>query len=77
MQATTETTPSELTRHGVKSLCEAKDLAADLQGVQTTLQVVDFVEFGEDRKQKHIKARATLSDGVSKLTCMISEPLFN
>ena len=41
------------------------------------LQVVDVTIFTAESAKKNIKGRATLSDGVSKIICMITEKAYN
>ena len=69
--------PTQLTQHGVKSMCESKTLATDMEGTSVVVQVVDATIFEADKQKKNIKGRVTLSDGVSKVICMLPEKTFN
>lgn len=40
------------------------------------VQVVDVTIFGADKAKKNIKGRVTLSDGVSKVICMLPEKTY-
>ena len=39
--------------------------------------MVDVSIFGPDKAKKNIKGRVTLSDGVSKVFCMVPENTYN
>lgn len=69
--------PSELTQHGIKSMCESTSLATQMVGTSVAVQVVDATIFDADKQKKNIKGRVTLSDGVSKVICMLPEKTFN
>ena len=65
--------PTSLTLHGIKKLCESTNLAAEFQSVQITLQVVEVTIFTAENAKKNIKGKVCLSDGVSKMICMIPD----
>ena len=69
--------PSQLSLNGLKKVCESKNLAEEMTGTTLALQVVDVTIFGADKAKKNIKGRVTLSDGVSKVICMLPEKTFN
>ena len=69
--------PATLTQHGLKQMCEAKKLAEDMEGTMIAVQVVDVTIFGPDKAKKNIKGRVTLSDGVSKVICMLPEKTYD
>ena len=54
-------------------ICE-KDPAL---GDTVTVQLVDVKLFDGENARKNIKAKICLSDGVSKVICMISDKAFN
>ena len=73
-------TPASLTQHGLKRVCEsakAKTLTVDMAGVNLVVQVVDATIFGPEQAKKNIKGRVTLSDGVSRVLCMLPEKTYN
>ena len=71
-------TPASLTQHGLKRVCEsAKTLSTDMAGVTLVVQVVDATIFGPEQAKKNIKGRVTLSDGVSRVLCMLPEKTYN
>ena len=41
------------------------------------MQLVDVTIFSADKAKKNIKGRVTLSDGVSKVICMLPEKTYN
>lgn len=55
-----------LSRHAVRAIATKQSVADEV-----TLQVVDLQVFSEQDMKKGIKARLQLSDGDSKLTCMV------
>ena len=65
--------PTSLTLHGIKKLCESRSLAAEFHNVSVVVQVVDVTIFGAENAKKNIKAKVNLSDGVSKMICMIPD----
>lgn len=69
--------PSQLTKQGLKTLCESKNLAEDMANVEIAVQLVDVTIFSADKAKKNIKGRVTLSDGVSKVICMLPEKTYN
>ena len=48
-----------------------------MDGDFVAVQVVDVCIFQGDKAKKNIKGRVTLSDGVSKVTCMLPDKTFN
>lgn len=74
---TTKQMPSSLTQHALKNMCESKSLKDDMDGSFVTVQVVDVTIFEADKAKKNIKGRVTLSDGVSKVICMLPEKTYN
>ena len=46
-------------------------------GESVTIQVVDAKIFEGENARKNIKAKISLSDGVSKMICMISDKAYN
>jgi len=54
-------------------MCEATSLAKDMADTSVAVQVIELVVFEGDRIKKNIRGRATLSDGVTKVICMIPE----
>ena len=69
--------PTQLTLNGIKMLCEKDAAAAADLGSTVTLQLVDVKLFEAENARKNIKAKISLSDGVSKMICMISDKAFN
>lgn len=66
--------PTQLTRQGVKRICEATNLGEQLKDVSVVLQILEVSIFADDDVKKNIKVRLTLSDGVSKvMTLMIKK----
>lgn len=41
------------------------------------LQVLDWTVYSEAEMKKNLKARMILSDGVSKMTCLVLDKAFN
>ena len=66
-----------LSKHAIKRIVEASNLAEDMAGEFVTVQVVDVSIFEGDKAKKNIKGRVTLSDGVSKVICMLPDKSFN
>lgn len=58
---------THLTKHGVKHIVEDFDSIKETSS--TVLQVIDVKNF--DDQKKNIKARVTLSDGVSKMLAFV------
>jgi len=54
-------------------VAESKNLAQDMQDTSLVVQVVDATIFEGEKAKKNIKGRVTLSDGVSKVICMLPE----
>lgn len=48
---------TNLTKHGVKLLCESTDVLKDFKDSAMILQVVEANVFSEEEKKKNIKAR--------------------
>ena len=48
-----------------------------MDGEKIVVQIVDVCIFTGDKAKKNIKGRIVLSDGVSKITCMLPEKTFN
>jgi len=69
--------PASLSLNGLKQLCESSDLAEQMTGTMLAVQVADVTIFGADKAKKNIKGRVTLSDGVSKVICMLPEKTYN
>lgn len=63
MQATTH-----LSKQGVKQIVETFDSIKD--NTTVVLQVLDVKNF-DDQQKKNIKARVTLSDGVTKMLAFV------
>ena len=68
-----ETVPTKLTLNGIKMLCESDK---DTDG-SVTLQVVEVRMFTAENARKNIKAKIVISDGVSRMICMISDKAYN
>ena len=68
-----ETVPTKLTLNGIKMLCEND---RDIDG-SVTLQVVEVRMFTAENARKNIKAKIVISDGVSRMICMISDKAYN
>jgi len=66
-----------LTQNGIKKIAETKNLQEEFANVQIAVQVVDMTIFGPDHAKKNIKGRVSLSDGVSKLICMLPDKVYN
>jgi hypothetical protein len=68
----------ELTRHGIKKICECKSTLADeMTNDKLVLQILEWVVYSGDEVKKNLKARMLLSDGVSKMTCLVLDKAFN
>ena len=61
----------------MKKICESRSLKDEMDGDFVAVQVVDVCIFQGDKAKKNIKGRVTLSDGVSKVTCMLPDKTFN
>ena len=48
-----------------------------MTGVELVLQVVDVTIFDAEKAKKNIKGRVSLSDGVTKVICMLPEKTYN
>ena len=57
----------------MRKLCESKDLAAEFRGVDMTFQILDVKTYGEADKPKSINSKVMLSDGQSKVICMVPD----
>lgn len=57
-------------------ICESKNLAKQLKNTSLVLQVIEVTFFSPENAKKNIKARVTLSDGVSQVICMIHDKIF-
>lgn len=66
-----------LTRHGVRSIAQAKNLQEELGNQTMMLQIFDLTVYSEADMKKSIKSRLILSDGNNKITAMVSEKTFN
>ena len=64
--------PQELTKHGIKNICQSSNLAKKFKNSKMVLQVVD-VKLFEKKQRKNIVGRITLSDGASKMPAMLTE----
>ena len=69
--------PSQLTLNGIKKIVESKSLATEFQGVDIALQIIDVTMFTAENAKKNIKCRVSLSDGVSKMVCMVPDKTYN
>lgn len=58
-------------------MCESTSLAKDYSGTTMAVQVVDVAIFDGEKAKKNIKGRVTLSDGVSKVICMLPDKTYN
>lgn len=58
-------------------MCESTSLAKDYNGTTMAVQVVDVAIFDGEKAKKNIKGRVTLSDGVSKVICMLPDKTYN
>ena len=75
--ASVQPIPTQLTLNGLKQVCECDKLADSLMGTNLVLQVIDVTIFDADKAKKNIKGRVSLSDGVSKVICMLPEKTYN
>mmetsp|Transcript_26590 Transcript_26590/g.35567 ORF Transcript_26590/g.35567 Transcript_26590/m.35567 type:complete len:147 (+) Transcript_26590:99-539(+) len=75
--ASTQQIPSQLTAHGLKRICESTKLADDMKNTNVTLQVVEVNIFSAEKARKNIKGRVSLSDGVSRVICMLPEKTYD
>jgi len=48
-----------------------------MKNMVIVVQVVDVTIFDGEKARKNIKGRVTLSDGVSKVICMLPEKTYN
>ena len=67
--------PKELTLHAIKKLCESSNLSAEFSDVKMAVQCTDVNIFEAERK--NIRARIALSDGVSRMVCMVPHKIFD
>jgi hypothetical protein len=70
----------ELTRHCIKRICEIQPpstLAEQMPTEKFVVQVIDWTVYSEAEMKKNLKARMLLSDGVSKMTCLVIDKAFN
>ena len=58
-------------------MCESNSLKDDMNRSIVAVQVIDVTIFEAEKAKKNIKGRVTLSDGVSKVICMLPEKTFN
>ena len=68
-------TASTLTLHGIKQICESESISRSLKDHHFVLQVIDVSLLQEVKR--NLKARIQLSDGVSKMTCMVTEKAYD
>ncbi len=66
----------DLTKHGVKQISESADVTKDFATTQMVLQVFESTVFDEHEKKKNIKARISLSDGLSRIIAMVPDKVF-
>lgn len=66
-----------MTQNGIKKIAETKNLQQEFANVEMAVQVVDMTIFGPDHAKKNIKGRVSLSDGVSKMVCMVPDKVYN
>ena len=67
--------PKELTQHAIKKLCESSNLSAEFSDVKMAVQCTDVNVFEAERK--NIRARIALSDGVSRMVCMVPPKIYD
>ena len=67
--------PKNLTLHGIRKMCEATDLASIKE--QIVVQVVEVTIFTAENAKKNIKAKVVISDGFSKMICMLPDKVYN
>ena len=70
------TKATHLTKHGIRQISECQNLASELSSTHMTLQLSEVTIFDPSAARKNIKARVNLSDGFSRITCMISDKIF-
>ena len=76
VQAAGSSTQS-LTLHAVKKICESgPSLSIEYHNVLMTLQVLDLRIYSAEEKRKNIAARVYLSDGISRVVCLIPDKVF-
>ena len=68
--------PSNLTKHGVKQICESADVSQEFANTHMILQVVDVTNFDDNQARKNVKARISLSDGQSKIIAMMPDKVY-
>ena len=66
--------PRQLTQDAVRKLCETKNLQEEFRDVWMTVQIIDVTIFDEEKK--NIRGRLHLSDGVSRMICMIPDKVY-
>lgn len=68
---------SELSRHAVRQIAQAKNFQQEMAGKEMLLQVLDAQIYQEKDMKKNIKARIQLSDGNSKMTTMVIDKCYS
>ena len=68
--------PTNLTKHGVKQISESSDVSKDFAATAMVLQVFEATVFDENEKKKNIKARISLSDGLSRIIVMVPDKVY-
>ena len=66
-----EAGPTHLTENGVRDLIERQSVL-EARHAALTLQVVHVCFFTGENEKKGIKGKVLLSDGISRLTCILS-----
>jgi len=61
----------------VKKICQATNLAQELGDQEIVLQIVDSSVYSPEEAKKNIRAKLTLSDGVSKILCLCTGKAFD
>ena len=74
---TLQAPPSELTRHGIKKLCESSSIDKEYKDVNMVFQVLSVDIFDDNNTKKNLKGKVRLSDGASKILAMISDKVYN
>ena len=52
-------------------------MAQEFNSVQIVVQVVDVTIFTPENAKKNIKGKVSISDGVSKMICMLPDKVYN
>ena len=68
--------PTALSRQGIKRMVECGNIATEMKDETVALQIVDATIFDESNMKKNIKARLSLSDGVSKCIGLLTQKAF-